>query len=357
MITFVFLLLFSCAKPPALLTVVDWEATPRLPSPSAGTYARVKMAPQDPGVRQVMGTRDWDASLGGAAAGIALNLVHRRGTLTPPEIREAAWRAGWPYPVRSVHTAGTALGSPAPQKVKQQLASVPGQAAIGLVRARSEGQSQDIWVLLTSIPRRDIGVFPRQLPRGSRLALPSLEGVRFAVSDPDGRLYEGHLDVGWSVEATNEGEWLVEMVDNEGVVARFPIYVGMVPPQFSLLSGGDRADNTEAAKGQVQEVLGRVRDAYGLRGPQVDTLLQNAIRWVQSDPTVSASTIAKRVGFDEGRVWRYDCTQPTVELCLDPLVWDPRARPFLMSSSLLMGVGADVVPNGIHVTLLLGLES
>ena len=354
---YVLMLLAGCTKAPTILSTVDWEATPRLPSPSAGTYARVQSDPPDPGVRQVLGGRNWDESLGGAAAGIALSLVHRRGQLTAPEVREAAWRAGWPYPVRSVHTAGASSGSPAPQKVKEQLAKIPEEADVGLVRARSDLDKQDIWVLLSSIPRKDIGVFPRQLGQGGRIMLPTFDGVQFAVADPAGNLYEGHLSVGWSIEATIDGEWLIEMSDQEGVLARFPIYVNMVPPQLSLLSAGEPPGNAQVAANQVQEVLSRVRDAYGLRPSQVDTLLQNAVRWAQSEPSLTATSIGRRVGFEDGNLWRYDCTKATVELCLDPLVWDPRVRPYLLASSLLLGVGADIAPNGVHVTVLLGTES
>lgn len=345
----------ACTKAPTLLSPVDWAATPRLPSPSAGTYAMVDMTPPDPGVRQVMGGRDWDASLGGAAAGIALDLVHRRGELTPPEIREAAWRAGWPYPVRSVHTTGTTIGDAAPAKVKQQLAAVPSEAHVGLVRAR--GSEQDLWVMLTSVPRVDVGVYPRQIARGSRITLPQLEGTRFAVADPQGQLYKGHLDVGWSTEALAEGEWLIELYDREGVIARFPMYVGMVPPQTSLLSAGSVPETEQDARAKVVTVLADVRDAYGLREPQLDTLLQNAVTWAQLNPRVPVSDVAARVGVDPTDLWRFDCTQATVEDCLDPLVWDPRARPQLLASSLLLGVAADFAPNGVHVTVLLARET
>lgn len=355
MISLIWMMLLGCTKSPALLMPVDWKATPHLPTPSAATYARVATDPPDPGVRHVMGTRPWDASLGGAAAGIALSLIHQDGQLTPPEVREAAWRAGWPYPIRSVHTVGTGTGTSAPDKVKELLASVPEDVDVGMVRAR--GEQQDLWVVLTSRARRDIGVFPRQLAVGTKITLPALKGARYAVSDPMGTLYTGGLDVGWSVEAAADGEWLVEIVDQEGVVARFPVYVGMLPPRLSLLSAGDAPGNEKLAVAQVENVITRVREAYGLRAAQVDTLLQNAVSWAQANHDLPAADIGSRVGFESDQIWRYDCTQSTVEVCLDAMVWDPRARPYLLSNQLLLGIGAVIVTNGVHVTLLLGTDS
>lgn len=339
----------------AILAPIDWSATPRLPTPSAATYARVASKPPDPGVEQVMGSRAWDASLGGAAAGLALSIIHQNALLTPPEVREAAWRAGWPYPVRSVHTVGTSNGAPVPPKVREQLATLPEGVDVGLVRAR--GARQDLWVMLTSEARRDIGVFPRQIGVGNKITLPAMPGVEFAVSDPLGKLYTGNLAVGWSVEAAADGEWLVELVDTTGVVARFPIYVGMIPPSLSILSAGDVAGNDKVAAAQVEEVLTKVREVYGLKPPQVDTLLQNAVSWVRAEPDVTADAVGARVGFEPGHIWRYKCNEATVEVCLDAMVWDPRARPFLLSNNLLMGIGAAIVQEGVHVTLILGTES
>lgn len=350
------LALFGCPKGGTLVgPAVDWEEMPRLPSPSAGSYARVKTPAPDPGVRNVLGLRNWDASLGGTAAGLALNLVYERGGLTPPEIREAAWRAGWPFPVRSVHTVGAPIGSEAPRRVRELVGEVPNGTDLGLVRAR--GDQQDLWVLVTSSPRIDLQVFPRQLPPGARLKLPAQPGLRFAVSDPAGQLYEGHLEMEWSTPTDAVGEWIIELRDAKGVAARFPVYVGMVPPDISLLDGGDAPTNAALASDQVYGVIDRVRDAYGLREPQVDMLLQNAMPWVQLNPSVPPDEIAKRVGIEPSNLWRMNCSGSTVEICLDPIVWDPKARPALLSNRLLLGIGVDVVPQGVKVTLLMARES
>lgn len=351
-----FALMAGCPRGgPIVGPAVDWQEMPRLPSPSAGSYARVKSTPPDPGVRTVLGLHPWDASLGGTAAGLALNLVYERGGLTPPEIREAAWRAGWPFPIRSVHTIGAPIGAEAPSTVRDLVNQVPSGVDLGLVRAR--GDQQDIWVLVTSQPRIDLQVFPRQLPKGARLKLPAQPGVRFAVADPTGKLFEGHLELEWSTAVDVTGEWLIELRDAQGIAARFPVYVGMVPPDISLLDGGEPPVNAPLASDQAYDVIDRVREAYGLREPQVDTLLQSAVPWAQLNPKLDPAEIAKRVGIDPDNLWRMDCSGGTVEICLDPIVWDPKARPALLSHRLLLGIGADIRPDGVRVTLLLARES
>ncbi len=349
-------LLLGCPKGGSIVgAAVNWEEMPRLPSPSAGSYARVKGSPPDPGVRSVLGLRSWDASLGGAAAGLALNLVYERGGLTPPEIREAAWRAGWPFPIRSVHTVGSSIGAEPPQAIKSLVNQVPNGVDLGLVRAR--GDQQDIWVLVTSQPRIDLQVFPRQLPSGARLKLPAQPGVRFSIADPVGRLFEGHLELEWSTSADQTGEWLIELRDERGVAARFPVYVGMVPPDLTLLDGGEPPVNPPMASDQAYDVIDRVREAYGLRSPQVDTLLQSAVPWAQLNPSLDPAEIAKRVGVDRDDLWRMDCSGGTVEICLDAIVWDPKARPALLANRLLVGIGADVRADGVRLTVLMARAS
>ncbi len=86
-------MLVACAKrPPA---TDELGSLPRVPSPEAGTYARVPDVPADPVVARVISAYHYDASLAGAAAGLALQAVRGNGGYTPWEVRESAWRAGW----------------------------------------------------------------------------------------------------------------------------------------------------------------------------------------------------------------------------------------------------------------------
>src|SRR5690606_27529378 len=70
----------------------DWNSTPQLPSPRAGSYARVPATPADPVVAALAAGHRWDESLSGAAAGLALAAVRGEGSLEEWLIREAAWQ-------------------------------------------------------------------------------------------------------------------------------------------------------------------------------------------------------------------------------------------------------------------------
>ena len=64
----------------------DYASTPRLPSPHSGTYARATSTPNDPVIAAIMGQHKWDASLSGAAAGLAVGRLMNNRAVT-------AWRA------------------------------------------------------------------------------------------------------------------------------------------------------------------------------------------------------------------------------------------------------------------------
>src|SRR5688572_21052334 len=92
-------LLLGCPKPAveAAITPDQLAAIPRLPAPRAGTYARVPDRPADPVIASLVEKLTWDASLAGAAAGLALDVAEGRSGLHGWEVREAAWDAGYPY--------------------------------------------------------------------------------------------------------------------------------------------------------------------------------------------------------------------------------------------------------------------
>ena len=64
--------LTACPKKSDPAPVVSWADTPVLPSPSAGSYARTLGTPPDPPLAAYLHGVRWDASLAGAAAGVAL---------------------------------------------------------------------------------------------------------------------------------------------------------------------------------------------------------------------------------------------------------------------------------------------
>jgi hypothetical protein len=253
----VVLLLAACGSGAKRPPEVAWEDTPKLPSPTSATYAIVPAVPPDPGVALVLAGQSWDASLGGAAAGLALAVVSDSGSITPPEVREAAWRAGWPYAVHEVRAWATKAGEPPPEDVKTWLLQWVG-ASIGLVRAR--GGVEDVWIGLAARPPLDLGPLPRQLPQGGAFEMAAVPGGRLRAADPEGTIVEFDLSTDFSTKVEIEGEWLVE-IDREGIVlAQFPVYVGLVPPEFGLLVPTRLPDEAPMADALAVARLTEVRE-------------------------------------------------------------------------------------------------
>ena len=185
------LVLMGCPRSSPVPEIVNWSDAPRLPSPTSGSYTREDAAPTDPAVRLVMAGRSWDASLSGAAAGLALEAVNGDGGLTRWEIREALWRAGYPYPVDNARGWSTARETPPPQAVAAWVAAQSPTADVGLVRARaSDG---DAWVGMAANPRLDVGVQPRKVAVGSSVAVPAIPGAKIDVVDGVGKVEQRNL--------------------------------------------------------------------------------------------------------------------------------------------------------------------
>lgn len=346
--------LTGCPHPPVVIPV-DWTETPHLPAPTAPVYAAVPSKPLDRGVSTVVGLRTWDVTLAGAATGLALSILDGSGSLTVPEIRDRTIRAGWPYPVQSAQVWSGATSSPPPPGVQEWLGKLPAGASIGLVRAR--GASEDLWVGLASTVRVDLGELPRQLPVGATLKIPAVPGAEVWVADPYGRLDHGVLEMPFTRTTDAAGEWLVEVRDRTGALANFPVYVGMVPPDLGLLAPGPLPSEWQDADALVVDILAELREAYGFRPYADDLLLQTAARSAAADPTLDVKSIAPQIGLPPASVWRWECQAPTIEGCLDAILWDVRARPGLLSTRAIYGREIQLTTNGVRIVLVVARET
>jgi hypothetical protein len=294
----------------------------------------------------------WDASLGGAAAGLGLSVAADRGGLARWEVREAAWKAGWPYPVQDVYAWATDVGGAPPTALVTWLEGVDRESHIGLVRAR--GKDKDVWVGLSGVPRAQLGVLPRQLPEGAQLVLPPVPGARYALADPDGLLQEGPLDVGRTITTEITGEWVVQIDDDRGTVALFPVYVGLVPPELGLFAEASRGVGVVDGESRAEALLSEIRGIYGLRSWDRDPLLDAAARSAMSDPELNAMALSRRLGFEPGQLSRWDCRGPSIEACLDEVLWAPRARPALLGDTDLLGLTTRTEGNQVRLIALIG---
>jgi hypothetical protein len=317
----------GCAKPPP----PDAAVAPRLPAPSAGTYARLDAEPQDSVIGAVMGRRAWDASLSGAAAGLALSAVAGTGGLAAWEVRDAAWTAGWPYVVTEARGWTTAAGAQPPEELCQWIEQTDPDP-LGVVRAR--GPAGDVWVALRGVARIELGVVPRTFPPGGSLVLPAVVGGRMAVADPEGRLWEAALEGPRQISLVAPGEWLVEIRDSQGVAALFPLYVGVRPPDHPLLYAAESGVEPSA---HALALLSDARASFALAPWKHDPLLDSVARAVAGGRD-DVATLVMAVGFPDDGASAWHCASTSVEGCLDRWLSDPRRRPVLLGPSTHVGI-------------------
>jgi hypothetical protein len=350
----------GCPKAPLSLREradeIPWEVTPSLPAPSSGTYGAAPGEPRDPIVRMVVGTRAFDRALESASAGLALDAADGKGGLARWELREAAWRGGWPYPVSDARGWGTVSGTMPPDDVFTWVESVPDDQPMALVRAR--GALSDAWVGMRAEPALDVGALPREAPLGTAIELPAVAGATFRLTDGGGTLLEGPLDDGERLLLTSAGEWLLQIVRENLEIVKAPIYVGIPSPNVPLL----RTEGTPPLIGTVDDadawarrLLEHVRRAYRLTPWRRDPLLDAvAERLDAADPRPLAE-ILTAVGLEGTRATVWSCDDVTVENCLDRLVWDPRKRAALLATDIdLVGLHARLDARGVHLRVVLG---
>lgn len=321
------LILAACGKKadvPDSVTAADLAGAPILPSPRAGTYARVIQTPRDPVVRAVVADRAWDASLAGTAAGLALGVVQDGGGYTRRELREAAWQAGYPWPILSLGAWPTNEAGAPPRDVALWVRDQPADRDVGVVRAR--GRGQDLWVALAGKPPVDLGVIPRAFTQGQPLRLPAHPGGMWRISDGSGALREGDLTEPVVLPLDSPGEWLIHLYDDGGDLARFPVYVDEDVPRAPILPPRNKAiGDANAARARFIALLQRARDGYG-NGPfNLDPLLERAAQVAHDEGTDPLERARSLAPGERGAVG-FTCTATAVEDCVDQVLWDPRHR-------------------------------
>lgn len=339
--------LLACGpKAPSRTTL---EATPRLPAPRAAAYASVESTPSDPVVARLVRGRKWNETLSGAAAGLALEWTNGQGDLAAWEVREAAWQAGWPWPVLEVRGWITPPAGEPPQELMQWLDGLEAGDSLGLVRAR--GVKGDAWVALRAHPRGELPIQPRQVEIGGQLAFTPQPGVKLTVADPVGSVTTVSLERERVTHVDVAGEWLFELKDDQGTLALFPVYAAMVPPETPVLEERARPLSAEEAVTGFAELLGQIREIYGQPPYRTDVLLQSAARSLR-DKKSSSAEIARTLGYAPETTWKISCRARTLADCADKLLWNPRVRPALLTTDADLGLNAQLVPDGVHVVVL-----
>ena len=342
-------LLFLLACGPKAPSQTALDAAPRLPAPRASAYASVESTPTDPVIAKVIGSRRWNESLAGAAAGLGLSWANGAGELAGWEVREAAWQAGWPWPVHEVRGWITQPGGAPPEELLTWLDQLADADSVGLVRAR--GVKGDAWVGLRARPRGTLAIQPRQVEVGGQLTFAAQPSAELTVADPVGGVFTVSLERERITNVDVAGEWLVELRDDDGVLALFPVYAGMVPPETPVLEERERPQNAEEAEQGFRALLEQIRDAYGQPMYRSDVLIQAAAQSLLRTRTPT-DEIASKLGYAPEHTWKISCRARTLADCADKLLWNPRARPALLVREADLGLTAELAADGVHVVVL-----
>ncbi len=334
---------------------IDWAGTPRLPSPDAGAYADGAEAPRDPALNALLRGKHHDGALAGAASALALAAAEGVGGLTRWELREAAWRAGWPYPVADARAWSVGDGLTPPRDLLTWVEQIPADEPMSLVRAR--GRDSDEWVGMAGWPPVQLGALPRVANLGAPLLLPPVPGGVWRAADASGALSEGSLEKGGSILLSSSGEWLVQVVQGDKEVARFPVYVGVNPattPLLRLPNPMPQPSSGPDADALARALLDHVRNAYGRPTLSASPMFDAAVQQYMRNPAAGSAAALSAIGFRgaKGIVWA--CDDVTVENCFDNWVWDLRRREGLMSTTYdSYGLQTSLDGSGVHLTLLL----
>lgn len=350
------LLFFACAHrgPGARSGGVDPEQPPILAAPEADLYAAVGGEPRDALVAAAAQGMSWDEALSGAAGSLAL------ASDRAPELgqaRWAAWRAGYPYPLRALSFAAEEPGAFPDELISAVKAEIRPGDHLGLARARV-GQ-EDRWVALIGRASRTLSPFPRQLARGETLRLEGAGVARFRLTSPTGQAQEGPLPAAPALAET--GEWWLELyAEDERVVLAVPVTVGMAPsPAPPLDLPGRAPDGPEQATAQALEGIAEIRAIFDLApvgaDPTLALLARQPLEAREGWTVAEAPGRVRAAGFAQGD--GFSCSAPTVPLCLDAALRSGDGRRALLDPRWrLAGGGARVESSGVSLVFFLATE-
>lgn len=331
-----------------------WAAVPRLPAPKAGSYNRSKEPSPDPAIAELVEGNAWDAALSGAASGLALDLIQATGqrTLTRWDVREAAWRAGYAYPIADAKAWQAGDDGAPPVQLAAWLQALTPEDDLGLVRAR--GQDGDIWVALRARPAIDVGRIPRQVAIGGALEFPAIAGATLSIADANGHMKRLPMDEAISLTAGTRGEWLVQIERSDAIAALFPVYVGIVPPELPLIDTVRPVVSSTDAIARAESLLSDIRLAYGVEGVQRDFMLDAGARSLLSGGTTTPAGVVGSLGLVPANTATWSCDGASIEACLDTMIWRPENRLALLDEGTMLGLAAAVDPQGVRLVGILG---
>ncbi len=342
------LLLTILACPPKQTAALG-PAVPVLPAMSAPLYAWTHGVPPDEAVALVSQGLPWDEGLSGTAAAVAL-AVTAGEPIDRAQVRWAAYRAGWPYPVEEVIVQEVPKG-----ELPERPNGFAAADAVGVARAR--GATGDVWVWLTSQAPVVLVPFPREQALGTSFRVEAGGGgsLQYRLVSPGGVISTGQEPL------AEQGEWLLEL-ESAGSRWVLPLYVDMLTPADAPYPWvhelpGDVSTTERQALTVLDEYRAEFESGVLERDPLLDKAASRALEaWQQGTPLPPAKERLGKLGMT-GSLYELTCIGPTVPTCLDDLYWALDHRGALVDSDLqFVGVAAAVEPNRVLLVLDLAQE-
>lgn len=334
------------------VTNADYAITPTLAMPNQRAYGLAPAEAADVIIARLVqkhGLR-YDAHLAGAAGALGVKVLEREAGLDVWEQRDVLWQAGWPYGVDVLRFAQADRESPPPADFIAALATVPATDSVGLARVR--GRSADAWVLMHTRERVNIGTIPRQLQLDGSMTIPPVPDAALLWAGPGGPVQSASLATGTKVRLNADGEWLFEIRSRDGgLLAHFPVYVGLFPPDTTLLHRP--SPHRDGHVGQFDTLLKQVRAAYSTNTPPRDVFLDAGARSLLRGDATDWRGVLNGLGHDTSRSALLDCTAATITHCLDQALWDLGKRAVLLGPDTVVGVAIGPAPTGVRVIALL----
>ncbi|MFH1465147.1 MAG: hypothetical protein ABIO70_12245 [Pseudomonadota bacterium] len=336
---------------------------PRLPAPEAQLYAVHLTAPSDPLVARAARGLPWEESLSGAAGAVGVAAAGGE----PADawtVRWAALRAGYPYPVVSMITEGTAEGAVS-QAVLQALAEEVREGDhVGLARVR--GADGDLWVGLVGRSSLALAPLPRALPPGGKIDVrptsnPS-KTLELSVVSPNGAIERMPLGAGRALTLDEIGEYWVQVREGPALRAAFAVSVGMEPSPVAPLRGLSLPVATgEALIDAAWSSLEAVAEEYGRQPPRADSILEPVARAHLRDrlgeSQAPSGAFAGSPGSCRASLGCELKVGTGAESCVEQWLIDAGARAALLDSRCsLAGVAAERRGDRLWLQLELGQE-
>jgi hypothetical protein len=330
------------------VALTETEQAPILPAIDADIYSTAPTTPRDHKVATAAAGLEWDESLSGAAANLAIDLSSNM-PIDAASVRWAGLKAGWPYPVTYAAMELVDHQSDCPTSL---LESIPAHTHVGIARAR--GASADAWVVLATNVQRVALPFSNVQALNSEFRLPYENSEGLSI-----RAYGsiGELQTGSSIRFDHEGEWVLEVIDEaqQTLILRAAIYVEGESPDYAPIEPAPAdMDNTEAEiLSMINEVRGHFVDGNLISEPLLSSTARSSLQeWIENGAPSPSHEYLGAITLTGNPPEALICVGETPRACVDQIYWSAQNRGALLNANQAgAGIASEVIDGVIHAVI------